>query len=64
MRATRSAPSPGVSGTLGGIPSAVGARPGRRQVQLGDEMYLWILVLLEVGFISYFRSVLSRYHGG
>lgn len=63
-RTSRSAPSAGATGTLGGKAAAVGARPGRRSIQLGDEMYLWILVFLEVGFIAYFRTVFSRYHGG
>lgn len=49
---------------MGGPAQPVGSRPGRRQVALGDEIYLWILVALEVGFIAYFRSMFSRYHGG
>lgn len=56
--------NPGAQGTLGGVAASVGARPGKRSVQLGDEMYLWILVFVEVGVIAYFRSVFSRYHGG
>lgn len=69
MRATsgnagRSAPGPGVQGTMGGPAPAVGARIGSRTVKLGDEVYLWILVGVEVAAISWLRSAFSRYHGG
>lgn len=64
-RATsRSGPQPGVQGTLGGPAPAVGSRPGKRNMQLGDEVYLWILLALEIGAISWLRSAFSRYHGG
>lgn len=61
---SRSAPGPGVQGTLGGPAPAVGARPGRRALQVGDEMYLWVLVIVEVAIIANFRRMFSRYHGG
>lgn len=64
MAGTRSAPSPGVQGTPGGVAPAVGARPGKRTVQMGDEFYLWVLVLAEVGAIAWLRASFSRYHGG
>ena len=53
----------GVSqGTPGGIPAA-GKRPGMK-IQVGDEVYLWFLVFLEllamVGLRNYFRT----HHGG
>lgn len=64
MAGTRSAPSPGVQGTLGGPAPAVGARPGKRIGAVGDEMYLWVLVLAEVGAIAWLRASFSRYHGG
>lgn len=54
----------GAQGTLGGIRQAVGSKPGRTPMAFGDEVYLWILVFLEVGAIAYFRSMFSRYHGG
>jgi hypothetical protein len=62
-RAT-SAASPGAQGTLGGVPHTAGPPPGRVPAVLGEEVYLWILVVLEVGVIAYFRTALSRYHGG
>lgn len=52
------------TGMLGGVKQAVGSAPGRKPLMLGDEMYLWILVLLEVGAITWARSAFSRYHGG
>lgn len=51
-------------GTFGGLRHAVGGRPGSRPLVLGDEMYLWLLVLAEVGVIAYCRKAFSRYHGG
>ena len=57
-------PSGGPQGTQGGVRQAVGSRPGSRPVQLGDEMYLWILVGLEVGAIAWLRSAFRRHHGG
>lgn len=62
---SNAAPGPqAVQGTLGGVRAAIGARPGGRSMVVGDQMYLWVLVLLEVAAISYLRSVFSRYHGG
>ena len=54
----------GPQGTLGGIKSAIGARPGSVPIKLGDEVYLWILVLVEVGLIAWLRSTFKRHHGG
>jgi hypothetical protein len=31
---------------------------------LGDEFYLWILVLLEVGIMAFMRNKFRRRHGG
>jgi len=56
--------SPGTQGTLGGAARAVGARPGKYAMQFGEEVYLWILVIAEVGAIAWLRSMFSRYHGG
>lgn len=58
---SRSAPT---QGTTGGPSPAVGPRPGKRYMVLGDEVYLWILVAAEVGLIAFLRSAFSRYHGG
>lgn len=49
------------AGTLGG--PATG-RPGRPQLMLGDEKYLWILVVLEVMLTGVLRKRFRRYHGG
>lgn len=49
------------AGTLGG---RVGGRPGRPQLMLGDEVYLWGLVALEVIATGMLRSKFRRYHGG
>lgn len=58
-------PSGAAGGTMGGKPThSVGSRPGRRVIQLGDEMYLWILVIAEVAIIAGFRSKFRRHHGG
>jgi len=59
---TNGAPSHG--GTFGGLKAAVGPSPGRKQLVFGDEVYLWILVAIEVTLISWARSAFSRYHGG
>lgn len=61
---SRSAPGPGVQGTMGGPAPAVGPRPGKSMTILGDEVYLWILVLAEVAAIMFLRSAFARYHGG
>lgn len=55
--------SPGHQGTLGGM-AAVGSRPGKRKMQFGEEVYLWVLVGMEAGAILWLRSMFSRYHGG
>jgi len=61
---SRSAPQAGTQGTLGGPAAAIGPRPGKRLTIMGDEVYLWILVGIEVAAISFLRSAFSRYHGG
>lgn len=60
----RTAAEPGQTGTFGGGAQAVGSRPGKRSMQFGDEVYLWILVLIEVGLMAHLRNLFSRYHGG
>lgn len=53
----------GMSGTPGGR-GRMGMRPGARSINVGDEMYLWLLVLLEVGFLGFLRHRFRRHHGG
>lgn len=48
-------------GTPGG---AATSKPGSRQLMLGDEMYLWVLVFLEVGLMAFLRKNFRRHHGG
>jgi len=50
-------------GTMGG-PAPAGARPGTRPVRVGDEVYLWVLVFLEVGAMCALRNKFRRHHGG
>jgi len=57
-------PSGYPQGTMGGPAPAAGARPGSRSVLLGDEVYLWVLVLMEVGTMAFFRNKFRRHHGG
>lgn len=52
----------GTGGTLGGI-KAAGSRPGTK-LMVGDEMYLWLLVLLEVGALAALRQKFRAHHGG
>jgi hypothetical protein len=56
----------GMGGTIGGKPSMAAGRvkAGGKQVMLGDEVYLWILVLLEVGAMAWARQSFRRHHGG
>jgi ABC-type phosphate/phosphonate transport system permease subunit len=53
-----------VSGMVG-----QGTLGGRRKFSIGnkgmgDEKYLWILVLIEVGLVGGFRHIFRRRHGG
>ena len=50
-------------GTPGGR-TAVGSRPGAKRMMVGDEIYLWILVLIEAFIIFGGRKALRRHHGG
>lgn len=59
-----SAPGAGATGQFGGPTQAVGSKPGRGSMQFGDEVYLWILVAIEVGLMAHLRNMFSRYHGG
>jgi len=51
-------------GTMGGPAPAAGSRPGTRSLQVGDEFYLWLLLLLEVGTMAALRKKFRRHHGG
>lgn len=51
-------------GTPGGIPAAGSVRPGRRVVNIGDEMYLWMLVIMEVIAMCALRHYFRHHHGG
>lgn len=48
-------------GTPGGLMSGRGL-PSFKAT--GDELYLWALVLLEVGAIAWLRHAFRRHHGG
>lgn len=64
-KTNRSNPTPGMGGgTMGGRKSPIGGRPGSRSIQVGDEMYLWLLVIIEVATMGYLRHHFRRHHGG
>lgn len=56
-------PNGGTGGTLGGRKIAVGAAPGMK-FAIGDEGYLWLLVIIEALTLGYLRKRFKRYHGG
>lgn len=61
-----STPNPGAGGTggtLGGMKGATGLRPGMK-LAVGDEGYLWLLVVIEVATMAFLRKRFKRYHGG
>lgn len=78
MRATQPSTPPsnvrttGPQGTTGGRAAPVMGRGARRskrgmrpgKITIGQEKYLWILVLIEVALIGGFRKYFRRYHGG
>ncbi len=49
-------------GTMGGT-RAAGRRPGMK-VMVGEEAYLWLLVLIEVGILGALRKKFRSHHGG
>lgn len=61
---TNTTPTGTAGGTMGGRPSPAGGRPGSRQILVGDELYLWLLVALELGAIGWLRHQFRRRHGG
>ena len=62
-RTSNATPSGIPQGTMGGRSASAGARPGLK-LNFGDEVYLWILVALEVLAIGLLRQRFRRYHGG
>ena len=62
-RASNPTPSGVPQGTLGGVAPAAGRRPGLK-LQAGDEVYLWVLVILEVLAMALLRNHFRRFHGG
>lgn len=52
----------GPQGTPGGFRRKPGT--GQREMILGQEVYLWILVLIEVALVGGFRKYFRRFHGG
>ena len=57
-------PSGVPQGTMGGIAPAGGSRPGTRPLMPGDEVYLWVLVIVEVLVTGALRKKFRRHHGG
>lgn len=58
---------PGVApgGTMGGRPTRkVGRRPGSRPIAVGDEVYLWVLVIIEALLMGALRQRFRKHHGG
>lgn len=56
-------PAGGTGGTFGGRKIATGARPGMNMA-IGDEGYLWLLVIVEVAVMWLLRKKFKRHHGG
>lgn len=56
-------PSGVPQGTPGGIGAAAGRRPGMK-LMVGDEAYLWLLLLLELLAMGLLRKHFRRHHGG
>jgi hypothetical protein len=69
MRATQPSTPPsnvrsaGPQGTPGGKARRKPGVAGRKLVP-GQEIYLWILVLIEIALIGGFRKYFRRFHGG
>lgn len=52
----------GPQGTPGGRARKQGG--GKGKMIVGQEMYLWVLVLIEVALIGGLRKFFRRFHGG
>lgn len=57
-------PAPSRAANAGSPGGPATGRPGRHQLMLGDEMYLWMLVIIEVLLTGILRKKFRRYHGG
>jgi hypothetical protein len=68
MRATQPSTPPSNVRTTGpqGTPGGKARKPGvaGRRFVPGQEVYLWILVLVEIALIGGFRKYFRRFHGG
>ncbi|MDE2101933.1 MAG: hypothetical protein KGL39_32100 [Patescibacteria group bacterium] len=63
MNSTSNTRQSGVTqGTPGGM-KAAGGRPGKK-LQAGDEVFLWVLVILEILAMVFLRNQFRRHHGG
>ena len=51
-------------GTMGGSAMPGSSKPGRMMLNFGDEVYLWLLIALELGMLTFLRNRFRRYHGG
>lgn len=60
---SNSYPSGIPQGTPGGVGAAAGRRPGMK-FMVGDEAYLWLLLLIEILVMAYLRRHFRRHHGG
>jgi hypothetical protein len=68
MRATKPSQTYVAGGTTGpqGTPGGRARKQGTngRKMIVGQEMYLWILILVEIAMIGGFRKFFRRFHGG
>lgn len=58
--------SAGPQGTPGGKAPKFNRKPGssKQPLKVGQEVYLWILVIVEVAMVGGFRRYFRRVHGG
>ena len=57
--------NPTPSGIPQGSPGGVTRKlPGIKGLKAGDEVYLWILLFIEVAAMGFLRKHFRRYHGG
>lgn len=68
IRANQSS-NPAPSGIPNGTPGGRSGKSGvgqrvRNGLQMGDEVYLWILLFIEVAAMAFLRKHFRRYHGG
>ncbi len=69
-RATKPSGSPsnvqttGPQGTTGGTATPIRKRGGRQPLRVGQEKYLWGLVLIELALTGALRKYFRQFHGG